>query len=162
MHSSRLDRRSASLGPLEVAVMDRLWEQEGAELDVAAVHAEVGRPRGVSRSTIHTTLERLVRKGLVGRRREGRAYRYAASGARRDWIALVFDELVAGLGEAPGLEVLAGFVDFAERTRPETLATLEALVGERRRARDEAASERGDGESGVTSAEEADEGRGHA
>lgn len=137
--------------------MDRLWEgAEGSELDVAAVHAEVGDPRGVSRSTIHTTLERLVRKGLVERRRVGRAYRYAASAARRDWIALVFDELVAGLGEAPGVEVLAGFVDFAERTRPETLATLETLVAERRRTRADGGSGRGgDDSTGRVGAEEA-------
>jgi predicted transcriptional regulator len=117
--------------------MDRLWEEAGGELDVTKVHADVGRPREVTRNTIHSTLERLVRKGLATRRRAGRAHRYSASGARRDWIAGAFDELVAGLGEAPGTEVLAGFVDFAVRTRPETLEQLEALIAQRRRELEE-------------------------
>ncbi len=156
---ARPARPQARLGPLEVAVMDRLWDLadgdraaedptdvdpsdgrrapgvEKYELGVTAVHAAVGRPRRLSRNTIQSTLERLVRKGLATRRRKGRAYVYAASGTRRDWIARAFDDLVEGLGRAPGAEVLAGFVDFAERTRPETLAMLESLVAARLRAR---------------------------
>ena len=123
------------LGPREVAVMDRLWDEARA-LDVREVHEMVGAPRGLSRNTIHSTLERLVRKGLTTRRRRGRAYEYRATGTRRAWIAEVFDTLIDDLGDADRAEVLAGFVEFAERSSDATLDTLQELVNGRIRERE--------------------------
>lgn len=131
--------------------MDALWRHAAEEtsaseslrsaargLDVRRVHETVGAPRDLRPNTIQSTLERLVRKGLAQRRRVGRAYFYRAAGTRREWIARAFDDLVGALGDAPSPEVLAGFVDFAERTDPATLERLQALVGQRLAARDEA------------------------
>ena len=73
------------LGPLEIAVLDALWTSGPA--DVVAVHAAVGTPRPVVRNTIQTTLERLVRKGLVARTRRGRAYEYRVAVSREQWTA---------------------------------------------------------------------------
>jgi len=119
--------------------MDRLWD-EGRAVDVRDVHAAVGLSRGLARNTIQSTLERLVRKDLATRRRRGRAYEYAAVGTRRAWIAEAFDALVDGLGKADRAEVLAGFVEFAERTSASTLEALQQLVARRlgERGRDDA------------------------
>jgi predicted transcriptional regulator len=46
----REPRRKITLGTLELAVLDRLWE--GGPADVATMHAAVGEPRGVVRNTI--------------------------------------------------------------------------------------------------------------
>lgn len=128
-------RKTARLGPLESAVMDRLWE-EASGMDVAAMHAAVGAPRDLTRNTIHSTLERLVRKGLATRRRRGRAYEYSATASRTAWIAELLDSLVGELGAAERAEVLVGFVDFAERTHGSMLETLEELVRRRLEERD--------------------------
>ncbi|HPG27065.1 MAG TPA: BlaI/MecI/CopY family transcriptional regulator [Myxococcota bacterium] len=128
-------RSTTTLGPLETAVMDRLWSDEGA-LDVLDVHRDVGQTRGVTRNTIHSTLERLVRKGLVSRSRHGRAYRYAALVSRRAFIRETFDLVVSDLGEADHAEVLVGFVDFAERADEALLERLGALVALRLRERE--------------------------
>ncbi len=123
-------RAKMALGPLELAVLDRLWEDGPGR--VAGVHLAVEAERGVSRNTIHSTLERLVRKGLVERRKDGRAYEYRARVSRREWITEVlgsFIERVPGV-DAPLLA--SAFVDLAERTDAETLAELEALVRARR------------------------------
>lgn len=124
------------LGPREVAVMDRLWDETRA-VDVREVHERIGAPSGLSRNTIHSTLERLVQKGLASRQRRGRAYEYRATGTRQAWIAEVFDSVVGRLGEADRGEVLAGFVDFADRSSDSTLKALEAIVTERIRERSE-------------------------
>lgn len=123
-------RRATELGPLEAAVMDTLWQGPDA-LDVEAVHARVapgGRP---VRNTVQSTLERLVRKGLVCRTKQGRAYHYRASVERRDWFAGAVGALADALRTRPSPDLLAGFVDFAERTDPEALETLQRLVHER-------------------------------
>ncbi len=124
----------APLGPLEAAVMDRLWNA-GRPLDVIEVHEQVGQPARRSRNTIQTTLQRLVRKGLASRRRRGRAYEYVATGTRSEWVAGALELLLASQGAGDHREVLAGFVDFADRTDASTLELLEALVRRRLRER---------------------------
>ena len=131
MARDSLSPMKIALGPLEIAVLDRLWQDGPAP--VGDVHASVGADRGVSRNTIHSTLERLVRKGLVGRRKIGRAYEYRARVSRREWLGEVLASLVE---RVPGVDaplLVSAFVDLAERTEPETLEALEALVHERRR-----------------------------
>jgi predicted transcriptional regulator len=121
------------LGPLELLVIDQLWR--GGAQDVAGMHRSVGAQRGVSRNTIHSTLERLVRKGLAGRRKVGRAYEYRATRSRSEWVA---DSLTALLRSVPGSDpgaLIASFVDVAEQTGDDALETLERLVRERRQSR---------------------------
>jgi len=61
----REPHRKVTLGALERAVLDRLWEAGPA--DVATMHVAVGEPRGLVRNTIQSTLERLARKGFAER-----------------------------------------------------------------------------------------------
>ena len=122
-----------------MAVLDALWA-DGAQ-NVADMQQKVGEPRGVSRNTIHSTLERLVRKRLAARRKIGRAYEYRALVSRTDWIAR---SLAAVLDFVPGddpAQMFAGFVEAAERAGAEHLAVLERIVRERRRAVDRARAE---------------------
>lgn len=123
-----------TLGRLEIAVLERLWEVGPA--DVGALHLAVGEPRGLARNTIQSTLERLVRKQLATRHKRGRAYEYRATGSRADCLTGALGDLTERL---PGLDrslLLSTFVDFAERTGADTLDELEALVRARRREAD--------------------------
>ncbi len=119
------------LGPLERAVLDELWTRTQS-CDVASLHAAVGGPRGLSRNTTQSTLERLVRKGLVSRGRVGRAYFYATTISRARWIGEMIEAIASQLGADDHQAVLVGLVDFAERTGEESLVELEALVRKRR------------------------------
>src|SRR5262249_22870659 len=65
-------RRAA--GELEEATLAALWTA-GKPLSPAEVHAALGATRAYK--TVHTILTRLVDKGLVGRRIEGRRSVYA-------------------------------------------------------------------------------------
>jgi predicted transcriptional regulator len=97
----------------------------------------VGAPRGISPNTVHSALERLVRKRLAERRKVGRAFEYASRVSRQDFLR---DELSALLeatpGTGPGL-LAAAFVDLTVRAGEQRLAELEALLRARRRARRE-------------------------
>ena len=131
--SPQAARRRTSLGALERAVLDQLWS--GGAGDVKAVHRAVGEPRGISPNTVHSALERLVRKRLAQRRKLGRAFEYRTSVSRQDFLR---DELSAVLeatpGSGPGL-LAAAFVDLAERAGEDRLAELETLLRARRRGR---------------------------
>ena len=125
--------RRPHLGTLERAVLDRLWSAGAA--DVKAMHRAVGEPRGISPNTVHSALERLVRKRLAERRKLGRAFEYRARISRHDWMR---EELSALLDATPGTGpslLAAAFVDLTERAGAERLAELETLLRARRRER---------------------------
>lgn len=72
--------------------MDVLWEGPGA-----MTVREVGRAladRDLAHTTVMTVLDRLTKKGIVERGREGRAWRYRPAASRESYISeLMFDAL---------------------------------------------------------------------
>ncbi len=123
--------RSSLLGELESAVMAHLWA--GGEGEAKAVHAALGKRRGITLNTIQSTLKRLYEKGLLRRDKVSHAHVYEPRISREDFHRELVGELVGGLMRGGGEHVVAAFVDVAERAGPEHLARLEALVAERRK-----------------------------
>ncbi|MFW5415934.1 BlaI/MecI/CopY family transcriptional regulator [Nocardiopsis sp. CNT-189] len=80
------------LGDLERAVMEVLW-QRSEPMTVR----EVGRAlheRDLAHTTVMTVLDRLAKKGVVDRAREGRAWRYRPAASRESYVSeLMFDAL---------------------------------------------------------------------
>ena len=74
------DPLQAALGPLERAVMDTIWR--GGDLSVREVQGQLANPAAYT--TVMTTLDRLFKKGLVHRRRDGRAFLYTAALERHE------------------------------------------------------------------------------
>jgi predicted transcriptional regulator len=60
---------------LELACMKVLWQMGSAT--VAEVRAQL--PRPLAYTTVMTVLDRMAAKGLVARRKHGRAYKYSAA-----------------------------------------------------------------------------------
>jgi predicted transcriptional regulator len=120
----------APLGALETQVMEAVWRR-GGELRVRDVHAGfLGR---LAYTTVMTTMDRLFKKGLLDRRKQGRAFSYSARVSRgqlvRDAGAGLIRDLLASEGE-PALSFLVDAV--TERDR-ELLDSLERLVREKKR-----------------------------
>ncbi|TDU82489.1 CopY family transcriptional repressor [Kribbella voronezhensis] len=76
------------LGDLERLVMEQLWSAEGA-LTVREVHERLAATRDLAYTTVMTVLDRLAKKKLTERERDGKAWRYKAAAPR--------EELAAGL-----------------------------------------------------------------
>ena len=75
------------LGDLERAVMEELWttsETHPDGLTVREVHDRIGLDRGLAYTTLMAVLDRMSKKGLVARERDGRARRYTASSSRAE------------------------------------------------------------------------------
>jgi predicted transcriptional regulator len=123
--------RPPLLGELETAVMNHLWT--GGEGEAKAVHAALGKRRGITLNTIQSTLKRLFEKGLLEREKVSHAHVYRACVSREEFHRGLLGQLVGGLmlGQADAL--VSAFVDLTERAGPEHLARLETLVAERRR-----------------------------
>lgn len=80
------------LGELERAVMEVLWDRGEPCLVRDVVRAMSA--RDLAYTTVMTVLDRLEKKGVVRRRRDGRAWRYQATSSREGYIAqLMLDAL---------------------------------------------------------------------
>jgi predicted transcriptional regulator len=66
--------------PLELICLRALWNLE--EANVRAVQQAVAASRALAYTTVMTLLERLARKGVVTRRKVGRAFVYAPAVSR--------------------------------------------------------------------------------
>lgn len=95
------------LGPRELEVLDRLWRH--GSLSALELHERTG-TAAVSLNTIQSTVERLRAKGLVERRKEGRAYRYAATLTRADVVRKVLKDLTRDVGGGDLVPIISGFV----------------------------------------------------
>lgn len=98
----------AILGELELQIMEILWRQEEV-LSVREVHEALLQDRPLAYTTVMTVLDRLAKKGIVSRVRDGRAWRYRSADSRAD---LVLGQMVEALMQsaASGDEVLRRFV----------------------------------------------------
>lgn len=78
--------------PLELACLTVLWKQ--GESAVGEVQQALQPRRRLAYTTVMTVLERLARKGLVNRRKMGRAFRYAPTRERNEMRAQALAQLI--------------------------------------------------------------------
>ena len=130
------------LGDLERAVMEHLWTDEPTHPDgvtVREVHDAIGVERGLAYTTLMTVLDRLAKKELVKRERDGRAWRYTAAATRHE---LTSETLHHTLGDLAGAERRTALLHFLDESTPEEIDELKAALAEleaRTTAPDEAA-----------------------
>lgn len=121
------------LGALEERVMEILWKDEGP-LSVREVGRKLGRKK-LAHTTVMTTLDRLYKKGLLAREKDGTAYVYWAAMSRDDYHRRIVEETVSALIEESAEPVLSAFVDAAASIDEENLARLSRLIARKRQAK---------------------------
>ncbi|MGH9013223.1 MAG: BlaI/MecI/CopY family transcriptional regulator [Acidimicrobiia bacterium] len=92
-------RKKLGMGELEAKVMDVLWAAEDDWLTPADVHRALSRRRPLAYTTVMTVLVRLNEKGVVNRRRDGRAYAYRPVQTRDEDAAARMREILAAAGD---------------------------------------------------------------
>jgi predicted transcriptional regulator len=118
--------RISMLGPLEAKVLDLLWDQ-GSALSVR--HVQPAFP-GLAYTTLMTTLDRLFRKGVLTRRRRGRAFVYEPRCSRDELLGELLSGHVAQLLAASGANVamLSTLVHAVGQQDAALLDELDALI----------------------------------
>jgi predicted transcriptional regulator len=120
----------AALGALETQVMDAVWSR-GGEVSVREIHAAF--QARLAYTTVMTTMDRLYKKGLLDRRKEGRAFLYAARLNRRQFVLQAGAGLLRGLLESEGEPALSFLVDAVTDRDRDLLDRLERLIREKKR-----------------------------
>ena len=119
------------LGELESELMERVWAHQ--QVSVRDLHQEMqGR---LAYTTLMTTLDRLYKKGLLQRRKEGKAYFYAAVLSERQYqesLTQHFCGIVLN-DRRHSSAVLSRFVEAVSETDREMLDLLDEIVKAKRR-----------------------------
>jgi predicted transcriptional regulator len=116
------------LGELEAAVMRIIWQHE--EVTVRDVWEELKPTRALAYTTVMTVMSRLVHKGLLATRKQGKLYYYHARSTPDEFVAQraqrAVQEVLAHFGDA----ALVHFLRELEGSSPERLAALHELIKE--------------------------------
>ncbi|MFE6994535.1 BlaI/MecI/CopY family transcriptional regulator [Microbacterium sp. NPDC057659] len=98
-----------TLGELERAVMDALWDSSVDSVTAYDVQDVLqGQGRSLAATTLLTVLSRLEKKGFVDSDRSARPHRYRAVASRADHTAELMHEVLGESGDRTA--VLARFV----------------------------------------------------
>lgn len=120
------------LGSLESELMERIWRS--GEMSVRDLHAEF--TTRLAYTTVMTTMDRLYKKGLLQRRKAGKAYLYVPALTEQEYQEQLTHHLFGivlhdGQNSAA---VLSRFVDAVSDTDANMLDRLDQLVKAKRRA----------------------------
>jgi predicted transcriptional regulator len=125
------------LGPLEREVMEIIWRWRKSEGEVSVRDIYLAFDRRLAYTTLMTTLDRLHKKGLLERRKDGRAFLYSPRLSPQEFersVARGVIDTLLGRG-AEGVEpVLACIVEAVSEHDRALLDELDRLIREKRRA----------------------------
>ena len=120
---------SRVLGALETRVMELLWEDSPLSVRVAC--QRLGSEHAYT--TIMTTMDRLQKKRLLRRTKDGNAFIYEPAMSRAEYQRRVVEAALTPLLEKGAAPVLAAFVEVAADLDERHLAQLEKLIASHRR-----------------------------
>jgi len=121
----------ARLGPLEVRVVEIVWKR-GVPVSVRDLQPEM---RGLAYTTVMTTLDRLYKKGLLRRHKEGRAFLYSTRVTPHELQQTLAQRLIGwllGATRESARPLLSGLVDTLGETDGALLEELERMIRGRR------------------------------
>lgn len=114
------------LGELEKQVLHYLWEHDSA--DVKRVYAHFEKVRGGSLNTYQSTLDRLFKKGLLSRHKEGHAFQYQAKVERHELIGQLIKSVTDDFVADDDSSLIAAFSSMSAGFDEEQLNKLESLI----------------------------------
>lgn len=121
-------------GELEGEVMEEVWRSGSAT--VREVHQTLNHhKRGIAYTTVLTVMARLNEKGILGRAREGNAFRYFPTRSREEFLAQASLEIFSGLARDLSGPVMSAFVDRLSEGEARRLRELARLIESKKRAR---------------------------
>lgn len=117
------------LGHREACIMEVLWGRE--DVSVREILRAISREEELAYTTVMTITDRLWKKGLLERRKEGKTYLYTPKVSKESFVTScvrkIFDCFMPDMNSA----ALSHFVDSLASAQPELLDELEKMLRER-------------------------------
>lgn len=120
---------SRVLGDLETRIMELLWDEAPLSVRTACERLDGDH----AYTTIMTTMDRLYKKRLLRRKKDGNAFIYEPAMDRAEYQKRVVEAALTPLLEQGAAPVLAAFVEVAADLDKNNLAHLERLIASHKR-----------------------------
>ena len=111
-----------SLGPLEQQVMSCVWKNKTCT--ARDVVERLGQNREIAYNTIQTIMTRLVDKGLLKRKLEGKTHIYKPAVRQKNVLSTLLNQTMNNFTSQFGEEALIAFVDGLDDISAETRQKL--------------------------------------
>ncbi|GIN92375.1 transcriptional regulator [Siminovitchia terrae] len=115
-------------GPLEAKIMDILWCHD--EMTIKDVQQSLEREKPMNFNTVMTVMNRLVEKGVLQKRTEGRSYVYRPVQSRMEFLNAQSKEMTNELMDEFGNVVVSHMLDALEEADDDLVAKLENKIKE--------------------------------
>ncbi|ALC86627.1 transcriptional regulator [Bacillus sp. FJAT-22090] len=115
-------------GPLEAKIMDILWND--VEMTIKDVQQVLDREKGTNFNTVMTVMNRLVEKGILQKRTEGRSSLYKPVLSRDKFLHTQSKEMTNELMDEFGTVVVSHMLDALEDVDDDLVAKLEKKIKE--------------------------------
>ncbi|KOO50004.1 BlaI/MecI/CopY family transcriptional regulator [Viridibacillus arvi] len=125
MNESGLNR---FFGPLEAKIMDILWND--VEMTIKDVQQVLDQEKLTNFNTVMTVMNRLVDKGILQKRTEGRSSLYKPVLSREDFLNTQSKEMTNELMDEFGNVVVSHMLDALEDVDDDLVAMLEKKIKE--------------------------------
>lgn len=106
--------------------MDVLWDSDG-RLSVREVHESLGEHRDLAYTTVMTVLDRLAKKKVVTRVRDGRAWQYSPVATREEMTAATMRTTLESLDTGDRQSAMLHFLGTASEIE---IAQIQAALTE--------------------------------
>ncbi|MGG0658282.1 BlaI/MecI/CopY family transcriptional regulator [Rummeliibacillus pycnus] len=130
IHESGLNR---FFGPLEAKIMDILWNND--EMTIKDVQHNLEKEKAMNFNTVMTVMNRLVEKGILQKRTEGRSSMYKPVQSRHEFLDTQSKEMTNELMDEFGNVVVSHMLDALEDVDDELVAKLEMKIKELKKDR---------------------------
>lgn len=118
------------LGRLEKDIMEVVWKQ--GESSVKDILDTLSAERNLSYSAVITVTNRMVKKGLLTKRKVGKAYFYKAMYTREAFFEMVSKKVVEGISKFSLTSAMVHFVDYMSQADPDKMDYLSKLLESKR------------------------------
>jgi predicted transcriptional regulator len=122
------EKELPQLTPAELEVMKVLWTGDG--LSAREIHQQLGEQQEWAYSTTRTTVERMVRKGLVEKNAFHGLHIYSASVSRARGLARMVRDFATQVLESSHVPVVSLFAESGSLTEDEIEELRQVLDGE--------------------------------
>lgn len=120
-------------GPLEAKIMDILWN--GTEMTIKDVQHALEQEKLTNFNTVMTVMNRLVEKGILQKRAEGRSSLYKPVLSRSEFLNAQSKEMTNELMDEFGNVVVSHMLDALEDVDEDLVAKLEQKIRELKKDR---------------------------
>ncbi|OOP57887.1 MAG: hypothetical protein AYP45_00770 [Candidatus Brocadia carolinensis] len=119
------------LGTLEKDIMEVLWERQ--ESSVKDILDAFPADRNISYSAVITVTNRMTKKGLLKKRKMGKAYFYKPIYDREQFFEMVSKKVVEGISGFSLKSAMVHFVDYMSQMDPEKMEYFSKLIESKRK-----------------------------